>query len=267
MNKFLLVVLLLLTGCAAQSTGNPGGEGNNVGSDGRALGEANSGAAVHTELGAGYFARGQYAVALEELHHALDIDAHYPPAYNVLGLVHAELREDAQAEQHFRRALELSPQYSEAHNNFGLFLCQRDRIDEALKHFETALSNPLYATPESALVNAGACSLKKDDIAKAEQYFARALKRAPGMPYAILGMADVHYRQGHWLATRSLLRQLTDASVAGAQALWLGVRVERQLGDREAAASYAAQLKRRFPESMQAQWLVTGQYDQLGSML
>jgi type IV pilus assembly protein PilF len=53
----------------------------------------------------------------------------------------------------------------------------------------------------------------------------------------------------------------------GAQALWLGVRVERRLGDRDAEASYGAQLRRRFPESMQAQWLVTGQYEQAGSLL
>ncbi len=266
MKQALLLVLVLLAGCAAQPGAGLGG-GGNVGSDGRPLGEANTGALVHTQLGAGYFSRGQYAIALEELRKALEVDASYPPAYNVLAQVHAELREDKQAEQYFRRALDLSPQYSEANNSYGMFLCQRKRIPEALGYFERALANPLYGTPESALANAGACSLEQGDTAKAEQYYLRALKRNPVLAPAMLGMAEVHYRQGRWLAARGLLRQLTEVSEVNAQALWLGVRVERSAGDREAGASYGAQLRRRYPEAMQTQWLITGQYDQPGSLL
>lgn len=266
MKQALLLVLILLAGCASQPGARPG-DGGSVGSDGRPLGTANSGALIHTQLGAGYYARGQYAVALEELRKALEVDASYPPAYNVLALVHADLREDKQAEQHFRRALDLSPQYAEANNNFGLFLCQRKRIPEAIERFEQALANPLYATPESALANAGACSLEQGDIARSEQYYQRALKRVPTMASAMLGMAEVHYRQGRWLAARGLLRKLTEVSEVSAQALWLGVRVERSAGDREAEASYGAQLRRRYPDAMQTQWLLTGQYDQAGSLL
>lgn len=261
----LVLLTILLAGCAGQTGGGAGG--GNVGSDGLPVGTGSSGALVHTQLGAGYYSRGQYAVALEELRRALEVDPAYPPAFNVLGLVHAELREDALAEKHFRRALELSPQYSEANNNFGMYLCQRKRLPEALARFEQALGNPLYATPESALANAGACSLEQGDMAKADQYYQRALKRAPNMPSAMLGMAEVHYRQGRWLAARNLLRQLTQGGEVGAQALWLGVRVERSAGDREAEASYAAQLRRRFPDALQTQWLITGQYDQSGSLL
>ena len=175
---------------------------------------------MHTELGAGYYSRGQYAVALQELRKALAADSAYAPAYSILGLVHAELREDKQAEAYFQRAVELSPNYSEAHNNFGLFLCQRGRVADALKHFESALSNPLYATPEKALANAGNCAVEKGDLAQAELYFVRALKRVPNQSTALLGMAEVHYRQGRWLAARSLLRQVSaqfgDAADMGA---------------------------------------------------
>jgi type IV pilus assembly protein PilF len=181
--------------------------------------------------------------------------------------VHSELREDQRAEESFRRAIELSPQYSEAHNNFGLFLCQRKRMQEAREHFEAALANPLYASPEKALSNAGACSLEQGDVAAAELYFLRATKHAPNHASAQLGMAEVHYRQGRWLAARAVLRQLTEQAEVSPQALWLGVRIERRLGDREAEANYGAQLRRRYPESMQTQWLITGQFDQMGSLL
>ncbi|MEW5786356.1 MAG: type IV pilus biogenesis/stability protein PilW [Pseudomonadota bacterium] len=233
----------------------------------RPVSEINVQARIHTELGAGYFSRGQYAVALQELKKAREADVGYAPAYNVLGLVHGELREDRQAEEFFRKAISLSPGYSEANNNFGLFLCQRDRAKEAMERFEAALANPLYATPEKALANAGLCALRGKELALAEGYLARALKRAPGLVSAQVGMADVNFRQGRWLAARSLLRQAAEQGELGAQALWVGLRVERNMADRESEASYAAQLRRRFPESMQTQWLLTNQFDQPGSFL
>lgn len=257
----VLALLVLLSGCAAQP------QAVSDSPEARATREEDPRARIHTELGAGYFARGQHAVAFQELRAALQANPNYAPAFNMLGLVHGDLREDKQADENFRRAIALSPNYSEAHNNYGLFLCQRGRADEALARFETALSNPLYATPEKALANAGVCAMAKGDLAKAETYFARALKRAPNQPTAQQGMAEVHSRNGRWLAARSLLRQLGQAGELNAQALWLGVRVERQAGDREAEASYATQLRRRFPDAIQTQWLITGQYDQAGSLL
>lgn len=256
-------LIFLLAGCV---TSPPSGSPET-----RSSNEDNPSARLHTELGASYFQRGQYAVALQELRIALAADSNYAPAYSMLGLVHAELREDKEAEGHFRRSIELSPQYSEAHNNFALFLCQSGRRDESLKHSEQALANSLYATPEKALANAGNCALEKGDIAQAEIYFTRALKRSANLATALLGMAELHFRQGRWLAARSLLRQYSaqfaDLASLGPQALWLGVRVERKLGDREAEASYGSFLRRSHPESNQAQWLLTGQYDQAGSLL
>ena len=259
-----LFLLLLLAGCATSPMNSSSPEAFGRGDD-------NPSARLHTELGSRYYARGQYAIAMQELRIALASDSAYAPAYNILGLVHAELREDGQAEGHFKRSLDLSPNYSEAHNNYGVFLCQRARVPEAMSHFESALGNPLYATPDKALANAGNCALEKSsDPTRAETYFVRALKRAPGQTTALLGMAETHFRQGRWLAARSVLRQYSaqvgDAAM-GPQALWLGVRAERKLGDREAEANYGAQLRREHPESMQAQWLISGDYEQAGSLL
>lgn len=263
MKKLVAVLALLgVAGCASVPPTGAGAAAENapVGSD---LNRAR----VHTELGAGYYTRGQYGVALNELNIALAAEPAYAPAYNILGLVRAELREDKAAEEAFRRAVSLQPQYSEAQNNYGLFLCQRGRVEEALARFESALSNPLYATPEKALANAGACALSKGDLAKSEVYYMRALRRAPDLASALLGMAEVDFRSQRLLAARGKLRQLSDGGELNAQALWLGVRVERALGDRPAENSYGAQLRRRYPEALQTQWLIMGQYDQSGDLL
>lgn len=261
--KQVLAFLALsgLIGCAPVSSGGPGTAGESA-----PTGSSLNRARIHTELGAGYFSRGQYAVALSELNIALAAEPAYAPAYNILGLVRGDLKEDQKAEEAFRRAIALQPQYADALNNYGLFLCQRGRVEEALDRFESALANPLYSTPEKALANAGACSLSKGDVAKAEVFFMRALRHDPGLESALQGMAEVDFRLGRLLAARSKLRQLAERGDLNAQGLWLGVRVERALGDRAAENSYGTQLKRRFPDSMQAQWLLMGQFDKSGGL-
>jgi len=81
---------------------------------------------------------------------------------------------------------------------------------------------------------------------------------------ALQGMADVDFRQGRYLASRVKLQRLSEAGELSAQALWLGIRAERILGDRAAEDSFETQLRRRFPDAMQTQWLIMGQYDQVG---
>ena len=258
MKSWLAAVLgLWLAACAHTPDSGLGREAQS------GVGE-NPRARIHTELAAQYFLRGQHAVALQGLDEALKADANYAPAHNMLGLVYGDLREDAKAEASFKRAIALQRNYSEAHNNYGWFLCQRGRYDESLVQFELALTNPLYASPERALTNAGLCSLRKGDLKTAEDYLQRALRRMPNQPAALLALADLHARQGRLVSSRNLLKQAAGVAELDAQGLWLGVRVERQLGDRLSEASYASQLTRRFPDSEEAHWLRTGQYDQPG---
>ncbi len=259
MKAWLLTGLcLLLAACAQSPESGKTRETTPASSD-------NPRARIHTELAAQYYARGQHAIALQELAEALAGDANYAPAHNMLGLVHGDLKEDAKAEASFKRALALQGNYSEAHNNYGWFLCQRGNYDAAVAEFEAALANPLYASPDKALANAGVCSLRKGDAKAAENYLQRALRRSPGQPIALYTLAELNFRQGRYISTRQLLKQLTSTGgELDAAGLWLGVRTERKLNDQAAETSYAALLKRRFPDSQEAYWLGTGQYDQPG---
>src|SRR5438093_8714032 len=74
-------------------------------------------AQLHTDLGAGYYERGQMDVALEELNMAVRIDPGYAQAYNVFGLVYATLGDDRKAEQSFAQALQLAPSDSEVQHS------------------------------------------------------------------------------------------------------------------------------------------------------
>ncbi|MDP1952393.1 MAG: tetratricopeptide repeat protein, partial [Betaproteobacteria bacterium] len=126
---FLLAALLAcgaLAGCAqtplssgAQSQSDSVDTGTLTGE----VGDPRNRARIHTELGSAYFERGNLGVALEELRIAIGADPNYAQAYNVLGLVHMDLRENDVAQRHFERALALSPNDPDINNNYGWFLC------------------------------------------------------------------------------------------------------------------------------------------------
>lgn len=218
-------------------------------------------ARIHTQLAAGYYEIGNVAVALEEVKAALTADPNYGPAYNVAGLVYGQLREDRLAEQNFQRALSINPGDSDTLNNYGRFLCSRGQVEPAIKQFMSAVRNPFYKTPELAYANAGACARSNGNAAGAEEYFHAALKLRPSQPQALHQLADMAYARGDLVAARGYLGRLAQAGVTSAEVLWLGTRVERKLGDRNAEASYARQLRNRYPNSAEARALNAGKYE------
>lgn len=250
-----LAALLVLGGCAVQrsepdfkpAVATTGAEG-----------EARTRARVHTELAAGYFELGNMGVALEEVNEALRSEPGYGPAYNVAGLVYAELKEDRLAQENFQRALRINPLDSDANNNYGRFLCDRKREHEAIKYFLAALRNPLYQNPDRSYVNAGLCSQRRGDVASAEDYFQKALKARPNQPQALYHLAEIAYARGRYGQAKDNLTRLAQSSQPNAEVLWLAVRVERRLGDRDAAASYGTQLTKNFPDSKEARALLAG---------
>jgi len=219
-------------------------------------------AQIHTELGAGYFGMGKIGIALEELTTAIKADSKYAPAYNMLGLLHMELREFDKAEEYFKRSLSLDSNNSEAHNNYGWFLCQRNREDEAIGHFMSALKNPLYATPEKAYFNAGECSLKKGDDKGAEDFFLRATKFQPVPGQALLRMAEINFRNANYNEAQRYLESFMKEVGATRESLWLGARIAHRLGNRDAEERYGAQLRTHFPDSREALAYRNGQFDE-----
>jgi type IV pilus assembly protein PilF len=246
-NFAFALLLLMLAGCASDGNGLP---------PERALASAK----VHTELAASYFDRKQYSIALQEIDTALKAKSNYAPAFNVRGLIHLTLREDQLADEDFRHGLKLDDTDSITHNNYGWFLCQRGREVESIPQFLDAIKNPLYSTPESAYVNAGVCSNKIGKFADAEEYFLRALVRVPNMPDSLLGLANVSLSKHDFAGAKSyFLRFSQRVADLTADQLWLAIRIERKVGDRNSEQSYALQLQKRFPDSHEAQLLLHGE--------
>jgi len=253
--KWIVMAAVLLAGCAGQQVGESGVANTQVDSESRQRARA------FTELASAYLARAQYKVALDELRKAITADNRYGPAYNIYGLIYMELAEDKLAEENFRRAIELDRSDSEARNNYGWFLCTRGRYDEGLEQFSAALRNPLYTKPEQAMANAGLCAERKGDIALAEANLLKSLKLQPDNPNTTIKLAGLHFRQGRLMEAQRLLARHAELAPPTAESLWLGVRLERRLGDRAQEAAYGLQLRKRFPDSNEARLLLSGQYE------
>jgi type IV pilus assembly protein PilF len=251
----LLGAVLALAGCGETSK-RPDDQGGS-GASSKPLERAK----IHTELGVGYYEAGRLGVALEELNEAISADKSYAPAWNARALVHMDLREDAEAESDFKQALKLDPAGSETKNNYGLFLCQHNRGKEGVRYLLDAIKNPLYRTPDVAYKNAGLCALNMGDKKEAEEFFLRALKLNPNQPQALYNMADLEYgRDRYAVAKQYLERYMKAVPSVGPEALLLGARIERRLGDRVAMLGYGNQLRLRFPSAPETKAFLDGRF-------
>lgn len=206
-------------------------------------------AEANTKLGIEYLQRGELQQALRKLQKAIEQNPESSNAHMVAGLVYGRLDEPDSAEYHLRRAVELDAGNSPALNNYARLLCDRGRIDRALELFEKAAGNPLYESPEVPLTNAGLCALRLDEPERAAELFSRALRNNPRFAPALLHMAELRYRQDAYLSARGFFQRLEAVSPPTPASTWLGLRIEHELGDVDAVASYRLLLMNRFPES------------------
>jgi len=261
------LAVLGLAACAAPDSSAPGGATSTgaVSTAGTLPGSSEESAErrrarIRVELAANYYQQGNFPVALQELRQALAIDPDYAMAHGMLGVVQMDLGENAQAEASFQRGLRLAPNDSEINNNYGWFLCQTGRPKESIDYFMRALRNPLYTTPARPYHNAGICSLRMGDEKAAEDYFLRSYQVDPRNPVAMYNLAEIYLKRGDFERARLYSERLSGSYEPSAQTLWLALRIERKAGNRDAEASLAAQLKRRFPTSMEAARLARGEY-------
>jgi type IV pilus assembly protein PilF len=258
----LALACAAIAGCA-QNPGSSATQANTVetGTLSGDAGDPRNRARIHTELASAYFERGNMGVALEELRIAIAADPNYAPAYNVLGLVHMDLRENGVAQQHFERGLRLAPNDPDINNNYGWFLCQTGREGQSIAYFLAALKNPLYNTPARSYVNAGLCSMKGNNDRDAIDYFERALRNEPNNLQALLNLALVQYKRGQLEVARGLVTRFNRLVDPTAESLWLALRVERKLGDKAAENTLATQLRRRFAGSPEYEDMLKGRFE------
>lgn len=261
--RLLLVCALAwgVSACGTSPSQGASGASERPSSEQPATTDARKRARAHVELGNEYVKAGRLGVAMEEARVAVQEDSSYAAAHHLQAQVHAYLEEPQAAKAEFERALSLAPGDPEIANSFGWFLCTNGNEQRGLELLTKAAQNPYYENRTRPYTNAGLCNLrlKNDDAARGQ--FARALALDPSNGIALYNLAAIAYRKGEMQKCRDLVTELNRAGEPTAASVWLGLRVERKLGNREAEAAYTAQLHRRYSASQEYQDYLQGRFD------
>ena len=253
---------VLLAGCvntsgAVRTTGNP----SDLITDSDETSERRR-ARLRVELASGYFEQGQTKVALDEIKQSLAIDPTYVEAYNLRGLVYMRLNDIPLAEDSFRRALALNPRDADAAHNYGWLLCQQARYGESFKFFAQAAANPTYGGKAKTLMAQGVCQISAGQPSEAEQSLMRSYELDAGNPVTGYNLANLMYARGDFTRAQFYIRRLNNSELANAQTLWLGIKTEHRLNNRQAVAQLGDQLRKRFSQSPEAAAYEKGSFNE-----
>lgn len=236
----VLVLLALAAGCASSS-------------EPRYKTSLKKASRVNAELGANYLQQGQLERANSKLEKALEQDGNNVDAHTTFALLNMRLDKPEKARRHFETALELKPDSPQIHNNYGTFLCDEGEHDKGIEQFLKAAENRLYDTPAYAYANAGRCAREADQDDKAREYFRKALELNSRLPTALIESSELALEADQPDQAADYFSRYSEVAEQGPDTLWLGVRIERALGDQEGAKEYGVQLLRRFRDSEEAQ--------------
>lgn len=204
------------------------------------------------QLGARYFRNGNYELARERLHRAIEFDPRMGIAYSTLALTYEQLDNTRLAIENHDKAVRYDPDNFNVRNAYAVFLCGQERYDEARDQFQRAVALPENDDSEVMLTNAGVCMAQKPDYEQAEAFLRQALEEKPDYGEALIQLSLLKYRTAEYLQARAFLQRFLSTNKSTPEVLYLGVQIEKALGDDRASTDYANQLLRDFPKSEQA---------------
>ena len=203
----------------------------------------------YVEAGTQYMKLRQMEHANRTLTRAYEIAPDDPAVNNALALFYIMEGEDEQVVRHFDKALSVDPEFSQARNNYAAYLFEKNRYDDAIKQLERVTKDYRYPRRYKAFENLGICYLEKDDIESAKAAFNRALQLNPNLPVSLLEMAELSMAEGNNMMAARYLKKHESVAKPSPKQLWLGIRLQRVLGDQNKLASYELALKNLFPGS------------------
>jgi type IV pilus assembly protein PilF len=205
-----------------------------------------------------YLRLNDLAHAQERIERALGEAPDNPNVEETAGLVYERVNDLPKAKHAFSAAARLGKNDPDIQNSYAGFLCRTGKTQEGEKLFIEVAKNPLYRTPEVALINAGVCLGSSGDVVDSERYFNRALTIKPNMPEALLQLGNLAYSRGDYKQALDYVERYLAVNPASAEILMLGFRTQRKLGDNTAAVVYGRRIQTEFPDSEQAQQLRAG---------
>ena len=259
--RAILLAALTLAGCAVNPDGRPATSTADIVTDSDEP-ETRKRARLRLELALGYFEQGQTTVALDELKQALVADPNFPEAHNLRGLVYMRLNEAQLAEESFKRALVLSPRDANVMHNYGWLLCQQARYPQSQAMFSQALTMPVYTGRAKSLMAQGLCQISAGLLPEAEQSLLRSYELDPGNPITGYNLGNLFFKQGNFSRSQFYIRRINNSELANAESLWLGIKIERRMDNRDAMQQLGSQLKKRYSQAKETQSYERNAFDE-----
>ncbi len=267
-SRFCLFVCMLIaglpsiSGCASRmSLVGPTGNGVEIMTNSDEP-ETRKRARIRLELAVGYFEQGQTTIALDELKQSIASDPGYADAYSLRGLIYMRLNDFRVSEESFRKALTINSRDSNVLHNLGWLLCQQARYQEAEELFSQALANPQYGERAKTFRAQGLCQARAGSPAQAESSLLKSYEFDAGNPITAYNLAVLLFKRGDYVRAQFYARRLNNSELANAESLWLGIKTERRMDNREAMLQLATQLVKRFPQSREAGAFESSKFDE-----
>jgi type IV pilus assembly protein PilF len=211
-------------------------------------------AQLMVEAANGSLIEGDPIGALQFLTQAEKVDPNFAPIYHAKALAFASRKDFAQALVEMKHSVDLDPENPYALNTYGKFLIDAGRLDEAEAPLLKAGDNATFRESYKANTNLGILYYRRNDFEKSAARFQRAINDDPA------NSCIAYYYQGHIAVRRSklaeaeaLYRRATEkqcAAFADAH-LALGMMYERQ-GKVDLARKKYVELDQNFPEAKAA---------------
>ncbi len=246
----LCALLALVNGCASHTSTADASSGEIMTASDEP--ELRQRARKRLELAVAYFEQGQTTVALDELKQSLVVDPNYAQAYSLRGLIYMRLNDFHIAEESFNRALTIAPNDASVKHNLAWLRCQQARYPESMALFLQVLDNPLYGERAKTLRALGLCQASAGMAGEAEASLLKSYEFDAGNPVTGYNLALLLFKRSQLDRAQFYVRRINNSELANAESLWLGIKVERQLQNTQAAAQLATQLLKRFAQSPQA---------------
>ena len=239
----LLMLIIFISGCSFSSPKYNKLTNNKI--------DYKKAALLNVDLGRSYLAQGHTERAKKKFIHALELMPALPEAHSGMGYFWETVKENKEAEFHYRNSIALGNSKGLFYNQYAVFLCERDRYKEANKNFVLAINDKLYTQTAEVYNNAGLCALKNQDTQQAVYYLTKALHHDPRRTNLLLELAKISIEQREFNIAQHHLKQFYNIQNKKPTApyLWLSIKVDKTLGQKDIAASNALLLKNLFPSS------------------
>lgn len=259
-----LGVLWLISGCASQPSNQAQGATSGrteIITDSDESSDRKR-ARIRIELAAGYFEQGKTNIALDEIKLAILADPTFADAYSLRGLVYMRLNDFGFAEESFNKALILKPGDANVLHNLGWMKCQQSLYSQSLDYFSSALRDPLYAGRSKTWMAQGLCQIRAGQRGEAEASLLKSYEFDAGNPVTGYNLANLLYQNKDFVRARFYIRRINNSELANAETLWLGIKVEKKLGNAENLSQLASQLEKRFPQSVETTAYRRGEFNE-----